>query len=63
MRLDVEAALAAGIPAERIGVYSLLGMLRNGQFQDWVQPAQAVRPAWNAPTAVVHASSIFMDSL
>jgi hypothetical protein len=44
LRLDVEAALAAGVLAERIGVYSFLGMYQRPPAESWFQSPQTSSP-------------------
>jgi len=63
LRADTEAALAAGFPRERIGVYSLLGMYTRAPLEQWLQPAGARVPARDLGTEMLHASVQLIDAL
>jgi hypothetical protein len=63
LRLDVEAAKAAGLPPNRVGVYSFLGMYRRTPVSQWFQVPQIRTPVRDSGTATLRASMQFLDAL
>jgi hypothetical protein len=67
LRQDVEAALAAGISVENLGVYSFYGMYKPGQDETQWFHAPEVHPAGWAPqldlaTPTIHAFQALLDA-
>jgi hypothetical protein len=65
LRLDVQAARYAGIPREKVGVYSFYGMYRRTPLSQWFAPQQSVYwPVFPDPqTGLLHASVFVLDGL
>jgi hypothetical protein len=67
LRLDVEAALAAGVAAQRIGVYSFLGIYQRPPVESWFQAPQTTSaPARDSVvdgTQALHNSALALDLL
>ena len=66
LRADVGAALAAGIPAQNIGVYSLIGMIApdRAPVEQWFTPPASVRaPPDDGVTARSHRDWALLDTL
>jgi hypothetical protein len=63
LRLDVEAARAAGFPYQRIGVYSFLGIYSRPPVDQWFQAASARAPWPDLGTGALRFSMQFLDTL
>ncbi|MET0385613.1 MAG: hypothetical protein ABW321_06625 [Polyangiales bacterium] len=63
LRADTEAALAAGFPSARIGVYSFLGMYSRAPTEQWFQDAEAHRPFPDFGTGLLHTAIQLVDAL
>jgi hypothetical protein len=65
LRLDVEAALAAGVPGEKIGVYSFLGMYQRPPAESWFQAPQTTSPpardSLTNGTQALHNAALALD--
>jgi hypothetical protein len=63
LRLDAEAARAAGFSPSRVGVYSFLGIYRRAPVSQWFQTPQTRTPARDSGTGLLRASMQFLDGL
>ena len=63
LRLDVQAARAAGFPYQRIGVYSFLGIYSRPPATQWFQSATARAPLPDLGTGLLRFSIQFLDTL
>jgi len=64
LRLDVQAALKAGVPSAKIGVYSFLGMYTRTPTTQWFQaPQSSTGPSLDLGTGLVHGSFWTLDGL
>jgi hypothetical protein len=62
LRLDVEAARAAGFSAERVSVYSFLGIYRR-DAEDWFQAPRNAAPARDRGTRTLRTAMQALDTL
>ena len=63
LRLDAEAAKAAQLSPNRVGVYSFLGMYRRTPVSQWFQAPQTRTPARDLGTGPLRASIQLLDTL
>jgi hypothetical protein len=63
LRLDAEAAKAAGFSPDRVGVYSFLGIYNRAPASQWFQSPRTRTPARDLGTGSLHASIQFLDAL
>jgi hypothetical protein len=63
LRLDAQAAKAAGFSPSRVGVYSFLGIYRSDDVGQWFQVPGSSRPLPDFGTGLLRASIQALDSL
>jgi hypothetical protein len=63
--LDVEAALAAGVPRQRINVYNLDGIMARAPSEQWLRapPVSPAAPPADDATAESHATNAALDGV
>jgi hypothetical protein len=63
LRLDAEAAKAAGFSPARVGLYSFLGVYNRAPVSQWFQVPANRTPARDSGTALLRSSIQFIDAL
>jgi hypothetical protein len=63
LRLDAQAAKAAGFSPTRVGVYSFLGIYRSNDVTQWFQVPGSSRPLPDLGTGLLRASIQALDTL